>query len=145
MSTEDEANLDSDLNYGEISSGDLGHVEVVQVHYDAHKVSYDQLCHFFFTIHDPTTWAQQGEHIGAKYQSVIFTHNQRQKATAQKVKEKVLEMIKNDKLKCFQDNYVTTEIHAAQTFTLAKLEDQKFLKKSDGLKTFFQWKDFERK
>lgn len=145
MSTEPEANLDDNLTYGEISSGDLGHVEVVQVHYDAHKVSYEQLCQFFFSVHDPTTWGQQGEDMGAKYSSTIFTHNQKQKATAQNVKEKVLAMVQSDKLKCYQETYVTTEIHPAETFTLAKLEDQKYLKSAENLKTFFKWEDIEPK
>ena len=75
MSPEDEDNLGNELSYAEIHSGDLGHIEVVQIHFDANLVSYENLCQFFYTVHDPTTWGHQGPDIGQKYASTIFTHN----------------------------------------------------------------------
>lgn len=48
MSPEEEDNIDNDPSYEDLASGALGHVEVVQIHFDPSKVSYEDLCKFFF-------------------------------------------------------------------------------------------------
>jgi methionine-S-sulfoxide reductase len=43
-----------DPDYEDLSSGVLGHIQVVQVTFDSSVLSYEQLCRYFFSIHDPT-------------------------------------------------------------------------------------------
>ena len=62
--------------YKEVCSGLTGHAEVIQVHYDSTKVSYDELLEIFWKTHDPTTLNRQGADEGTQYRSVVFYHNE---------------------------------------------------------------------
>ncbi len=42
-------------SYQAVCTGMTGHAEVVQITFDADVVSYKDLLHVFFGIHDPTT------------------------------------------------------------------------------------------
>ncbi|MEX1022746.1 MAG: peptide-methionine (S)-S-oxide reductase MsrA [Dehalococcoidia bacterium] len=72
-------------SYEAICSGTTGHAEVVQVRFDPAQVSYRDLLHIFFTIHDPTTLNRQGHDVGTQYRSAIFTHSDEQRETAEAV------------------------------------------------------------
>jgi peptide-methionine (S)-S-oxide reductase len=48
-------------------------------------VSYADLLHIFFTIHDPTTLDRQGADVGSQYRSAIFYADTVQKAQAEAV------------------------------------------------------------
>ena len=60
MSTEEPGNIDDEPSYEELKSGSLGHIEVVQVQFDANKIRYEELLKRFWTFHDPTTFCRQG-------------------------------------------------------------------------------------
>lgn len=75
-------------NYEQVSSGDTGHAEAVQVKFDPSIITYHQLVEIFFRLHDPTTLNQQGGDIGEQYRSVIFYHSNYQKEIAEKEMEK---------------------------------------------------------
>ena len=72
-------------SYEQVCTGTTGHAEVVQITFDPTVVSFDDLLHVFFTIHDPTTLNRQGEDVGTQYRSAIFNHTPEQKATAERV------------------------------------------------------------
>jgi peptide-methionine (S)-S-oxide reductase len=72
-------------SYEYVCSGTTGHAEVVQIQFDPSVVSFDDLLHVFFTIHDPTTLNRQGADLGTQYRSAIFYHSPEQRATAQRV------------------------------------------------------------
>ena len=72
-------------NYRSICSGTTGHAEVVQVTFDAEALAYEDLITIFMTSHDPTTLNRQGVDRGTQYRSIILTHNEGQRATAEKV------------------------------------------------------------
>ncbi|MDR3555012.1 MAG: peptide-methionine (S)-S-oxide reductase MsrA [Syntrophobacteraceae bacterium] len=75
--------------YEEVSSGKTGHVEAVQVLYDPKKVSYEQLLSFFWRHIDPTDPGGQFVDRGLQYRSVIFYHNEEQRAAAEKSKSEL--------------------------------------------------------
>jgi peptide methionine sulfoxide reductase msrA/msrB len=65
-----------------------GHAEAVKVVFDPDVLSYEQLLHWFFRMHDPTTLNRQGNDIGTQYRSAIFYVDARQRQTAEAVKAK---------------------------------------------------------
>ncbi len=73
-----------DPNYQMVCSGNTGHAEVVQLKYNPTQISIEEIFEVFFSIHDPTTLNRQGADIGTQYRSVIFYHNEEQKAAARK-------------------------------------------------------------
>jgi peptide-methionine (S)-S-oxide reductase len=76
-------------SYKQVCSGTTGHAEVVQVKFDPDQLAYADLLRVFFAIHDPTTLNRQGNDIGSQYRSVILTHSDEQKATAQAVMQEI--------------------------------------------------------
>jgi peptide-methionine (S)-S-oxide reductase len=71
--------------YEQVCGKKTGHAEVVQVSFDPDQISYEDLLRVFFTIHDPTTKDRQGNDVGPQYRSVIFTHDDTQRASAEKI------------------------------------------------------------
>ena len=69
-------------SYEEVSSGRTGHVEAVQLTFDPSVISFKEILEIFFATHDPTTMNRQGPDVGTQYNSVIFYHDEAQKATA---------------------------------------------------------------
>jgi peptide-methionine (S)-S-oxide reductase len=71
--------------YAQVCTGRTGHAEVVRVTFDPSVISYADLLRVFFTIHDPTTKDRQGNDVGTQYRSIILTHSDAQRATAEAV------------------------------------------------------------
>lgn len=74
-------------SYQQVSTGTSGHAEAVQIQFDPEIISYADLLEIFWHLHDPTTLNRQGNDQGEQYRSVIFYHDEEQKATAQKFKD----------------------------------------------------------
>jgi len=75
----------SNPSYEAVCTGKTGHAEVVQITFDPQVVSFRDLLHVFFTIHDPTTLNQQGGDVGTQYRSAVFYHSPGQKAEVERV------------------------------------------------------------
>ncbi|MDQ5977886.1 MAG: peptide-methionine (S)-S-oxide reductase, partial [Verrucomicrobiota bacterium] len=72
--------------YQQICTGETGHAEVIRIEFDPAVVSYERLVEVFLEAHDPTTLNRQGADEGTQYRSVIFYHDDAQKAAAEKGK-----------------------------------------------------------
>jgi len=71
-------------SYEEVSSGETGHAESVQVVFDPSTVSLGKLLEIFFSVaHDPTQKNRQGPDVGTQYRSAVFyVTDEQQKVTA---------------------------------------------------------------
>ena len=99
--------------YQQICSGTTGHAEVVQVAFDPKVISYRDLLHIFFVLHDPTTLNRQGADVGTQYRSAIFYHSPEQK----KVAEELIAELQKDKV---WDRPIVTQIAPLETFYKAE-------------------------
>lgn len=97
--------------YREICSGLTGHAEVVQITFDADMISYEDMLFVFMTTHDPTTLNKQGADVGTQYRSVIYYHDEVQKAIVEKVISEVSKLY---------DNPIVTEISPLKVFYKAE-------------------------
>ncbi|HYF00742.1 MAG TPA: peptide-methionine (S)-S-oxide reductase MsrA [Planctomycetota bacterium] len=109
--------------YEQVCAKNTGHIEVCQIKFDPAKVSYEKLLEIFFRTHDPTTKDKQGNDVGPQYRSVIFTHSDAQKATADKVKKAL------DASGAWTSPIVT-EIHPTKKFWPAEEYHQDYFKRN---------------
>jgi peptide-methionine (S)-S-oxide reductase len=75
--------------YEEVCGKRTGHAEVCQIRFDPSKLSYEELLEVFWKTHDPTTPNRQGADIGPQYRSVVFYHDDQQRALAEKWKKEL--------------------------------------------------------
>lgn len=108
--------------YKQVSRGDTGHVEAVEVIYDPEKTDYKTLTKLFFETHDPTQVGGQGPDIGAQYQSKIFYLSNEQKEIAEELK-KILES---------KGMQIATKIEKASDFFQAEKYHQHYYDKNGG-------------
>lgn len=109
--------------YEEVSAGGTGHIEAVQVTYDPSKITYLQLLEVFWRQIDPTDPGGQFVDRGAQYRSIIFYHNDEQKALAERSKEAL------DRSGIYKKPIVT-EIVPASEFYKAEEYHQDFYRKN---------------
>ena len=69
--------------YEEVSSGETGHAEAIQITFDPSVISYKDLVYVFLKTHDPTTKDRQGNDVGTQYRSALFYHDEKQKMIAE--------------------------------------------------------------
>jgi peptide methionine sulfoxide reductase msrA/msrB len=77
--------------YEQVSSGETGYSEAVQVYFDPSVISYVELLDIYWRQFDPTDAGGSFADRGPQYESVIFYHNQRQKELAEESKQKLQE------------------------------------------------------
>ena len=108
--------------YEDVCSHTTGHAEVVEVTYDPERVSYDELLEVFWHKHDPTQLNRQGWDVGDQYRSVVFVHDDEQRAAAERSKAELDASGRYRKP-------VATVIEPAQTFYRAEEYHQRYLEK----------------
>jgi len=71
-------------HYEQVSDGDTGHAESVEVTFDPAQVSYGTLLQIYFSVaHNPTELNRQGPDRGTQYRSALFTKSGEQQRVAQ--------------------------------------------------------------
>ncbi|MFO8057666.1 MAG: peptide-methionine (R)-S-oxide reductase MsrB [bacterium] len=109
--------------YEEVSAGQSGHLEAVEISYDPDKVSYEELLNVFWRHIDPTDPGGQFADRGPQYHTSVFYTDEEQKKTAEESKRKLDESGKFDKP-------VVTRILPADTFYPAEDYHQDYHKKN---------------
>ena len=112
-------------SYRDVTTGETGHAEAIEVVFDPAKLSYEDLLGWFFRMHDPTTRNRQGHDMGTQYRSAIFYHDDAQRQTAERVKERVQASGK-------WRGPIVTEIAPATDFWQAEEYHQDYLQKNPG-------------
>ncbi|OLP61257.1 peptide-methionine (S)-S-oxide reductase [Xaviernesmea oryzae] len=70
-------------SYEQVSLGNTGHAESVEVTFDPAKVTYGKLLQIFFSVaHDPTQLNHQGPDSGTQYRSALFAETPEQEKIA---------------------------------------------------------------
>ncbi|PKP10324.1 MAG: peptide-methionine (S)-S-oxide reductase [Bacteroidetes bacterium HGW-Bacteroidetes-3] len=69
--------------YNEVTSGETGHAEVIQIQFNPSEITFQEILEVFFATHDPTTLNKQGYDVGTQYRSAIFYHSSAQKEVAE--------------------------------------------------------------
>lgn len=72
-------------SYYDVVRSNTGHLEAVEVVYDASKISYEKIARTFFEIHDPTQTNGQGPDIGEQYLSAAFVNSDKERETIKKL------------------------------------------------------------
>lgn len=103
----------SNPTYREVTSGLTGHAEVVQVTFDPTVIALEKILEVFWKTHDPTTLNRQGADVGTQYRSAIFYHSEKQKNTAERLKQ----ALNSEKI---WDRPIVTEISAFKAFYKAE-------------------------
>jgi len=116
--------------YEEISSGQTGHVEAVQIIFDPSKITYSEILNLFWRQIDPTDPGGQFVDRGPQYRTALFYHNEEQKALAEKSKAD----LNNSGI---YDKPIITEIISASKFYQAEDYHQDYhLKNPMGYKQY---------
>ena len=108
--------------YEEVTTGNTGHAEVVEILFDPKVVSYEELLEVFWRNIDPTALNYQFADVGSQYRTEIFTINPKQKQLAEESKNKLEKSGKFNKP-------IVTAISEAPIFYIAEEYHQDFYKK----------------
>lgn len=108
--------------YEEVTTGETGHAEVVEILFDPEVVSYEELLAVFWRNIDPTALNYQFADVGSQYRTEIFTVGNNQKNLALASKQ---ELENSDKF----DKPIVTAISEAPKFYIAEEYHQDFYKK----------------
>ena len=107
-------------SYEQVSRGNTGHAEAIQITYDPKTISYEDLLYIFWRTHDPTTINRQGADVGPQYRSVIFYADEAQRKAAHSSLEEAQKVFKNP---------IVTEILPFESFYKAEDYHQNYYSK----------------
>lgn len=106
--------------YEEVCQGKTGHLEAVEITFDPERITFWQILDYFWRHIDPLDSGGQFFDRGSQYRTVIFYHNEAQKAVAEKSKAKIAKLFNRP---------VATEILPAEPFYPAEDYHQGYCKK----------------
>lgn len=118
--------------YKQVSAGNTGYTEAVEVRYDDSKVSYQQLLDHFWKNVDPLDAGGQFCDRGSQYRSGIYYHDEEQKKLAEASRDA---LDRSGKLPA----RIVTEIKAATRFYAAEKYHQDYYKKNTVRYKYYRW------
>jgi peptide-methionine (S)-S-oxide reductase len=117
--------------YKQVSAGNTGHVEAIEVTYDPARISYEKLLDIFWSNIDPFDAQGQFADKGSQYITAIFYADEKQKEEAEKSKKEIG--------KKFPAKTVATHILPAKPFYAAEDYHQEYYKKNSGHYTAYKY------
>ena len=120
-------------SYRDVSRGQSGHVEVVEVIYDPHIISYEKLLEIYWVNVDPLNDAGQFCDRGSQYLSTIFYLNEDQRLAA----EKSLVVLKESNVLKGQ---IVTTIRPAERFYPAEEYHQDYYQKNSLSYRYYRYR-----
>ena len=111
--------------YEQVSMGNTGHAEVVEIEYDPNIITYSELLEVFWRNIDPTALNYQFADVGSQYRTEIFTVGPEQMEEALRSKD---ELEKSNKF----NKPIVTAITEAPVFYIAEEYHQDFYKKQSA-------------
>lgn len=118
--------------YKQVSSGRSGHLEVVEVTYDADRISYAEILDFFWRHVDPTRDDGQFCDSGPQYRPAIFYKNEAQHQAARASERRA------EAAKPFEDP-LKVELIALDTFYPAETYHQDYYRKNPVRYRFYRY------
>ena len=109
----------NDPTYRQVTAGDTGHYEAVEITYDPAKVSYEMLLAAFWRSVDPTDAGGQFCDRGQSYATAVFVANDKERALAEASKKDAQKLL---------DKPIVTPILAAAPFYEAEDYHQDYYK-----------------
>lgn len=130
-------------SYHDVSSGESGHLEVVEVQYDDTKISLDQILETFYKNVNPTDAGGQFVDRGPQYATAIFYSDSAQEEVAKKVTEKMQKFFSEKivtKILKLEKFYAAEDYH--QDYYLKNPIRYKFYRYNSGRDQYLknQWK-----
>jgi len=112
-----------DPTYQDITTGETGHAEAVEITYDPDKTSYRELIEFFLRkAHDPTQVNRQGVDVGTQYRSAIFYADEEEKQIAQSIIDEI-------NAEGLYDAPIATTLEPLSTFWMGEEYHQQYYEK----------------
>ena len=105
--------------YNEVTSGETGHAEVIQIQFNPSVITFQEILDVFFATHDPTTLNRQGYDVGTQYRSAIFYHSTAQKDVA----EAFIKVLTDAKV---FDKKIVTQVNPFEAFYDAEAYHQNY-------------------
>jgi peptide-methionine (S)-S-oxide reductase len=119
-----------DPTYKQVSKGNTGHYEAVQITYDDAIVSYDRLLHLFFRSIDPLDAGGQFCDRGQSYATAVFFDGPQEERLAKRAKADAGRVLKRR---------IATELLPAGEFYEAEDYHQDYYKGENRVLTRFGW------
>lgn len=117
-------------NYEQVSGGDTGHLEALQVTYDPAKTTYAQLLTVFWHSIDPTDPGGQFCDRGEPYQTAVFVGDDAQRQLAEESRAAAMQSLGKD---------IVTPVRAAADFYPAEAYHQDYYKKNPLRYKLYRW------
>jgi len=114
----------STARYKQVTRGNTGHAESVEIVYDPQQISYGQILQIFFSVvHDPTQVNRQGPDIGTHYRSAIFYGDEQQ----QQIATRYITQLNQAKV---YGKPIATQVSALKAFYEAEPEHQDYVERN---------------
>ena len=117
-------------SYKQVTYGDTGHYEAVEITYDPDKVSYEELVDIFWRTVDPTDAGGQFCDRGESYRTAVFVANEAERAAAEASKAEAAAALGQE---------IVTPIVEAGAFWPAEEHHQNYYEKNPLRYKYYRW------
>jgi peptide-methionine (S)-S-oxide reductase len=118
-------------SYKQVTYGDTGHYEAVEVTFDPDRVSYEQLVDTFWRTVDPTDAGGQFCDRGDSYRTAVFVADQDQQQAAEASKAEAVAALGQE---------IVTPVLEAATFWPAEDYHQDYYEKNSLQYKYYRWR-----